>query len=163
MHTSGSAAVAVNDQLTYAVVEIQQSGTSEEESDATKTGKGKRRVGAALEKPQVKYLIVAADLVPALQAKWGVTLEVKGTCLGSALEHCRYTFPQYSSPQSPGFNCHLNFSVNLAKRSHDHQQTGQGYVHINTYSFSLANITNCNDSLVISIDGLCVVYTTIGY
>lgn len=102
MHTSGSAAVAVNDQLTYAVVEIQPSGTSEEESGATKTGKGKRRVGAALEKPQVKYLILAADLVPALQAKWGVSLEVKGTCLGSALEHCRYIFPQFFCSSSTG-------------------------------------------------------------
>lgn len=84
------AAVAVNDQLTYAVVEIQPSAPVEGESETSKTGKGKARSGSALESPQVKFVIVAADLVPALQTKWGVSLEVKGTFPGSALEHSRF-------------------------------------------------------------------------
>jgi isoleucyl-tRNA synthetase len=84
--------VAVNDQLTYAVVEIQQPTPSEGESETSKTGKGKARTGSALQTPQVKYVVVAADLVPALQAKWGVSLEVKGTFPGSALEHSRFVF-----------------------------------------------------------------------
>lgn len=88
-----NAAVAVNDQLTYAVVEIQQPTPSEGESETFKTGKGKARTGSALQTPQVKYVVVAADLVPALQAKWGVSLEVKGTFPGSALEHSRYRHP----------------------------------------------------------------------
>ncbi|KAG0613475.1 hypothetical protein M758_6G105600 [Ceratodon purpureus] len=88
-----NAAVAVNDKLTYAVVEIQSSISSEEESDASKTGKSKARNGSALQSLVVKHVIVAADLVPSLQAKWGVSLEVKGTFLGSALEHSRYQHP----------------------------------------------------------------------
>ena len=83
-------AVAVNDQLIYAVVEIQPSTVSEEESEASKNGKGKARSGSALQSPQTKNVIIAADLVPALQAKWGVSLEVKGTFPGSALEHSRF-------------------------------------------------------------------------
>lgn len=81
--------MAVNDQLTYAVVEIQPSNPSEE-LDASKTGKGKAKSGSALQSPLVKNVIVAADLVSALQAKWGVSLEVKGTFPGSALEHSRF-------------------------------------------------------------------------
>lgn len=86
-----SAAVAVNDQLTYAVVEIQPLAISEEDLQTPKVSKGKK-VGAALENPQVKYVVVAADLVSTLQGKWGVTLAVKGTFPGSALEFCRSSF-----------------------------------------------------------------------
>jgi len=89
------AAVAVNDQLTYAVVEIQPSAPVDGESETSKTGKGRARSGSALQSPQVKYVIVAADLVPALQAKWGVSLEVKGTFPGSALENSRFTLPTF--------------------------------------------------------------------
>lgn len=85
--------MAVNDQLSYAVVEIQPSASVEGESETSKSGKGKTRSGSALRSPQLKYVVVAADLIPALQAKWGVSLETKGTFPGSALEHCRCTLP----------------------------------------------------------------------
>ncbi|CAM6007741.1 unnamed protein product [Sphagnum balticum] len=85
-----NAAVAVNERLTYAVVELPSTTALEE---GAKTGKANKRVGSALQAPVVKYVIVAADLVPTLQAKWGTFLDVKGTFPGSALELCRYKHP----------------------------------------------------------------------
>jgi isoleucyl-tRNA synthetase len=84
------AAVAVNDKLTYAIVEVKPVSLENPESVKPKFGPGSKRIGSGLQRPQVKYLVVAADLVPTLKEKWKVDLEVKGTVLGSALEHSRY-------------------------------------------------------------------------
>ncbi|TVQ52554.1 MAG: isoleucine--tRNA ligase [Spirulina sp. DLM2.Bin59] len=67
----GNLAVAVNGQLTYAVVE------------------------AAEPLCGCRYLIVAADLVPTLAAKFKTELTVKTTVLGAALEHCTYRHPLF--------------------------------------------------------------------
>lgn len=86
------AAVAVNDKLTYAIVELKPQSIDNAESSVPKTGHGKPRLGSGLERPQVRYLVVAADLVSTLQEKWKVALDVKGTFPGSALEHSRFWF-----------------------------------------------------------------------
>ncbi|MDR9402227.1 MAG: isoleucine--tRNA ligase [Halothece sp. Uz-M2-17] len=67
----GNLAVAVNPDLTYAVVE--QSG------DDT----------------QCRYLIVAAELVEKLSATLEQSLTVKATLPGKALEHCQYRHPLF--------------------------------------------------------------------
>lgn len=88
---SVDAAVAVNDKLTYAVVEVHpNAATGDEASESAKSGKGKKRIGSALADPKVRYLVVAADLVKTLESKWGVKLEIKGTFPGSALELSRW-------------------------------------------------------------------------
>lgn len=65
----GNLAVAVNPELTYAVVE-----QSETEGNC-------------------RYLIVAAELVEKLSATLAQTLTVKTTLSGKALEHCKYRHP----------------------------------------------------------------------
>ncbi|MEA5418030.1 isoleucine--tRNA ligase [Spirulina sp. CCNP1310] len=67
----GNLAVAVNGQLTYAVVE------------------------AAEPLCGCRYLIVALDLVATLAAKFKTELTVKTTVLGAALEHCTYRHPLF--------------------------------------------------------------------
>jgi isoleucyl-tRNA synthetase len=67
----GNLAVAVNGDLTYAVVEV--------DSDSYK----------------YKYLIVAADLVERLKEILGVNLTVKVKLLGKELEHCSYRHPLF--------------------------------------------------------------------
>ncbi|CAM6086341.1 unnamed protein product [Calypogeia fissa] len=89
----GNAAVAINDKLTYAVVEVKPISSDEAVNPSLKTGSGSKRLGSGLESPQVRYLVVAADLVATLQEKWKVALEVKGTFPGSALENSRYKHP----------------------------------------------------------------------
>ncbi|KAF9604472.1 hypothetical protein IFM89_006754 [Coptis chinensis] len=85
-----NAAVAVNANLQYAVVDLH----SLSEDVPSSEGSGKRLVGSALKSVQRKpFLIVALDLVPALESKWHVKLTVKKTCLGSDLENCRYIHP----------------------------------------------------------------------
>ncbi|KAF6173666.1 hypothetical protein GIB67_023025 [Kingdonia uniflora] len=85
-----NAAVAVNAKLQYAVTEVLE---LLEESSVV-PGSGKRRLGSLLKREERKpYLIVALDLVPTLEAKWGVKLAVKKTLLGSVLESCRYIHP----------------------------------------------------------------------
>jgi len=66
-------AVAVNPDLTYAVVEARGDETSVDQS--------------------VKYLIVAADLVDRLSVTLGTQLTVKTTLKGYELEHCKYRHP----------------------------------------------------------------------
>ncbi|KAL5208548.1 hypothetical protein ABZP36_032983 [Zizania latifolia] len=84
-----NAAVAVNPELTYAVVELQ----SVLESEST-SGGNQRKLGSILspscEKP---FIIVAADLVSVLESKWGTKLVIQKSFPGSALEHCRYIHP----------------------------------------------------------------------
>ncbi|XP_075113291.1 isoleucine--tRNA ligase, chloroplastic/mitochondrial isoform X1 [Nicotiana tabacum] len=84
-----NAAVAVNGKLQYAVVEVCSASTD----DSTSPGDGKKRLGNFLKGDKSLYLIVALDLVSALEAKWGLKLALKKTVLGSDLENCRYTHP----------------------------------------------------------------------
>ncbi|GAV74906.1 tRNA-synt_1 domain-containing protein/zf-FPG_IleRS domain-containing protein/Anticodon_1 domain-containing protein [Cephalotus follicularis] len=84
-----NAGVAVNAKLQYAVVEVQLSI----EDIPTSSGSEKRRLGNVLKEPKKPFLIVAFDLVPTLEAKWGVKLIVKKTLKGSDLENCRYIHP----------------------------------------------------------------------
>ncbi|WP_448572882.1 isoleucine--tRNA ligase [Trichothermofontia sp.] len=67
----GNLAVAVNPDLTYAVVEV------------------------GGEKPAFKYLLVAAELVERLAATLGVDLTVQTTIAGKDLEHCTYRHPLF--------------------------------------------------------------------
>ncbi len=72
----GNLAVAVNPNLTYAVVEI--TANSDEETPS-----------------KFKYLIVAADLVERLSATLGVKLSVKATGSGKSLEGSIYRHPLF--------------------------------------------------------------------
>ena len=67
----GNLAVAVNPDLTYAVVAVDG------------------------EKPAFKYLLVAAELVERLAATLGVALTVQTTIAGKDLEHCTYRHPLF--------------------------------------------------------------------
>ncbi|WZZ36650.1 hypothetical protein YC2023_020051 [Brassica napus] len=84
-----NAAVAVNAKLQYSVVEVQSSSEDESASTSNK----KKMVGTVLKNQQKLFVIVATDLVPALEAKWGVKLIITKTFLGSYLEGFRYTHP----------------------------------------------------------------------
>lgn len=100
-------AVAVNAELLYAVTEVDSLG---DVSTPPRTG----NLGIVLESAQRKpFLIVASELVPTLQSKWGVKLSVKKTFLGSALENCRYHLElddgfmlKHSACQN--FNCYIS-------------------------------------------------------
>uniref|UniRef100_A0A0D9VLS1 isoleucine--tRNA ligase n=2 Tax=Leersia perrieri TaxID=77586 RepID=A0A0D9VLS1_9ORYZ len=84
-----NAAVAVNPELTYAVVELQSVLQSE-----SKSGGNQRKLGNMLSSESRKpFIIVAADLVSALESKWGMKLVIQKSFPGSALEHCRYIHP----------------------------------------------------------------------
>ncbi|BAF10207.1 isoleucine--tRNA ligase, chloroplastic/mitochondrial [Oryza sativa Japonica Group] len=84
-----NAAVAVNPELTYVVVELQ----SVLESEST-SGGNQRKLGSILSPGSQKpFIIVAADLVSALESKWGTKLIIQKSFPGSALEHCRYIHP----------------------------------------------------------------------
>uniref|UniRef100_A0A1D1YWT0 isoleucine--tRNA ligase n=1 Tax=Anthurium amnicola TaxID=1678845 RepID=A0A1D1YWT0_9ARAE len=84
-----NAAVAVNPQLTYVVVEVQSVPT-----ELSTSYEGRLKVGNVLKNSNGKlFLVVASELVPALESKWGVKLAVKKSFLGSALESCRYIHP----------------------------------------------------------------------
>ncbi|XP_051125884.1 isoleucine--tRNA ligase, chloroplastic/mitochondrial isoform X2 [Andrographis paniculata] len=84
-----NAAVAVNPKLQYAVVEV---NSSPEEITALSSNKEKR-LGHVFKENKSMYLVVASDLVPALEAKWGMKLMVKATLTGAELENCRYVHP----------------------------------------------------------------------
>lgn len=78
------AAVGVNAKLQYVVVEAQPPL-----GDALSSGNKKRRIGNVIKEEKKLFLIVASDLVPTLESKWGVKLIVRKTLLGSDLENCR--------------------------------------------------------------------------
>lgn len=84
-----NAAVAVNPKLEYDVVEVESS--NEHASSAVETRK--KKLGMVLKNEKKLYLIVASELVPKLEAKWGVKLVVKRRQLGSDLENYRYIHP----------------------------------------------------------------------
>lgn len=74
--------------LQYAVVEI----LSLLEGDSVAPANKKRRLGNVLKEQKKIFVIVASDLVPTLEAKWGTKLVVKKTLAGSDLENCRFEF-----------------------------------------------------------------------
>jgi isoleucyl-tRNA synthetase len=75
----------VSAKLQYAIVEVQSlSGDI-----SLSAGNKKQRLGNILKESKKPFLIVASDLVPTLEAKWGVKLIVKKLLLGSDLENCR--------------------------------------------------------------------------
>lgn len=78
-------AVAVNPKLEYAVVEVESLDGQASSSGETR----KERLGIVLNDEKKPFLIVASDLVPTLEAKWGVKLVVKRRLLGSDLENYR--------------------------------------------------------------------------
>ncbi|KAI4345415.1 hypothetical protein L6164_012542 [Bauhinia variegata] len=84
-----NAAVAINPKLEYAIVEVESLPEQISSSGGTK----KKRVGNVLKEETKLFLIVASDLVPKLEAKWGVKLIVKKRHLGSDLENWRYIHP----------------------------------------------------------------------
>ncbi|KAJ4834065.1 Isoleucine--tRNA ligase, chloroplastic/mitochondrial [Turnera subulata] len=84
-----NAAVAVNAKLQYAIVEVHSSSGDASSSSGNK----KQRLGNVMQEQKKLFLVVAADLVPTLEAKWGVKLVVKKTLSGSDLENCRYLHP----------------------------------------------------------------------
>lgn len=84
-----NAAVAVSAKLQYAIVEVQSlSGDV-----SLSAGNKKRRLGNIVKESKKPFLIVASDLVPTLEAKWGVKLIIKKLLSGSDLENCRYIHP----------------------------------------------------------------------
>lgn len=113
-------AVAVNGKLQYAVIEVQSFL-----GDASAfSGNKKQRLGHLLKKQKRSFLVVASDLVPKLEAKWGVKLVVKKTLVGSDLENCR-------------FDMRTQFSIYVRKSS--------GIVIDLTLLSSLPSCLSCND------------------
>ncbi|KAJ1407648.1 Zinc finger, FPG/IleRS-type [Sesbania bispinosa] len=84
-----NAAVAVNCKLEYDIVEVESLNEHGSSSVETK----KRRHGIVLKDEKKLFLIVASELVPKLETKWGVKLVVKRRLLGSDLENYRYIHP----------------------------------------------------------------------
>lgn len=82
---SSFSAVAVNAKLQYSVVEIH---SPLEDASMPKQGE-KGKLGNVLKEQKYLFLVVASDLVPTLEAKWGLKLVIKKTLLGSDLENCR--------------------------------------------------------------------------
>ncbi|CAL9157011.1 unnamed protein product [Musa hybrid cultivar] len=84
-----NAAVAVNAKLEYVVAEVHHAL-----EDATISEKKQTKAGRLLKISERKpFVIVASELVPMLESKWGVKLVVKKAFLGSTLENCRYVHP----------------------------------------------------------------------
>ncbi|KAH6816637.1 tRNA synthetase class I L [Perilla frutescens var. frutescens] len=83
-----NAAVAVNSKLQYAVVEVHSNSLD----TTVSSGDKEKRLGNVLKNDNL-HLLVALDLVPTLEAKWGVKLTVKATLTGTELENCRYVHP----------------------------------------------------------------------
>lgn len=75
----------MNAKLQYAVVEAK----SFLEDVSISAGNKKRRLGNVLKEPKKPFFIVAYDLVPTLEAKWGIKLIIKKIFLGSDLENWR--------------------------------------------------------------------------
>lgn len=78
------AAVAVNGELLYAVVEV------DHVLDDSYTSSGGKKLGSVLKPGETKlFIIVASELVSLLEAKWGVKLLIRKTFAGNSLENCR--------------------------------------------------------------------------
>lgn len=85
LSTVSCTAVAVNSKLEYDVVEVESLNGHASSSGETR----KKRLGVVLKDEKKLFLIVASELVPKLEAKWGVKLVVKRRLLGSDLENYR--------------------------------------------------------------------------
>lgn len=85
-----NAAVAVNPELLYAVVEVQHVL-----EDASTSSNGKLlNLGKIITSGNRKlFLIVASDLIQTLESKLHLKLSPRKTFLGSVLENCRYIHP----------------------------------------------------------------------
>ncbi|WP_017654465.1 isoleucine--tRNA ligase [Fortiea contorta] len=83
----GNLAVAVNADLNYAVVEVSR---KDEETQNNLSA------FATLRETNLKYLIVAADLVERLSSTLDVDLTVKATFKGQDLEHTTYRHPLFN-------------------------------------------------------------------
>lgn len=95
-------AVAVNAKLEYVVAEVHHAL-----EDATISEKKQTKAGRLLKISERKpFVIVASELVPMLESKWGVKLVVKKAFLGSTLENCRLLLDIKHS-MSPSFNENL--------------------------------------------------------
>lgn len=75
----------MNSKLQYAVVEVHSDSVDFSPSNID----GKKKLGNVLNQHDKLLLIVALDLVPTLEAKWGKKLVLKKTFTGSQLENCR--------------------------------------------------------------------------
>ncbi|XP_073143957.1 isoleucine--tRNA ligase, chloroplastic/mitochondrial isoform X1 [Henckelia pumila] len=84
-----NAAVAVNSKLQYAVVEVHFASGDVSTSSADK----EKKFGNVFKNRDKQFLVVALDLVPTLEAKWGVKLNVHATITGAELESCKYVHP----------------------------------------------------------------------
>lgn len=78
----------MNAKLIYAIVEVQ----SLSKDVSLSAGNNKQTPGNFLKEEKKPFLIVASDLVPTLEAKWGLKLVVRKRVSGSDLENCRYKF-----------------------------------------------------------------------
>ncbi|GBG92644.1 hypothetical protein CBR_g56609, partial [Chara braunii] len=98
----GNAAVAVNADLDYAVVELSDPAVDASGADEApgndvgenappqgekKSKRGNKR-GRGLSAPTCRYLLVGSDLVEDLSMKWGCPLKVHLLVKGSAVENC---------------------------------------------------------------------------
>ena len=77
----GNLGVAVNPELSYAIVEV------ESRTDPPQPVLNREE--------RIKYLIVATDLVESLSETFETNLTVKATLLGKELEHCTYRHPLF--------------------------------------------------------------------
>lgn len=100
-------AVAVNPELTYAVVEVAaaQPAKSPPSEEAAQSASARAKKSADSEKSNVKtpksrYLLVAAEAVERLSATLSVRLTVKATVQGKDLEHCTYKHPLFDRESS---------------------------------------------------------------
>ena len=75
-------AVAVNGQLEYAVVKVKNAQGAEGEEDRASS-------------LSINKMVVALDLIPALEEKFGMSLEVLCTVRGTELEGCSYRHPLF--------------------------------------------------------------------
>ncbi|NEP58167.1 MAG: isoleucine--tRNA ligase [Symploca sp. SIO2G7] len=94
----GNLAVAVNPELTYAVVEVPSSLTApevEEKNEPATDETTDKSENLAPSPKKFQYLLVAAALVEQLAQKLGSELEVKATIKGKDLEHCTYQHPLF--------------------------------------------------------------------
>ncbi|XP_042474785.1 isoleucine--tRNA ligase, chloroplastic/mitochondrial-like isoform X1 [Zingiber officinale] len=84
-----NAAVAVNPELEYVVAELHHAP-----EDVTAPLRKQTKVGGFLKFSDTKcFVIVASELVPALESKWGVKFAVHKIFPGSCLENFRYAHP----------------------------------------------------------------------
>ena len=92
-----NAAVAVNDQLDYALVEVvaAKEGSEEDGSDASSEDGSEASSGPSSASLVGKTLVVAEGLVSEVAAKLGVEMKTLCVVKGAALEGMTYTHPMY--------------------------------------------------------------------